>query len=112
MAKEQGLSLNPAKISGACERLMCCLAYEHEAYDYLAKITPMQGSVVQTPDGEGVVTEVNLTAGTLKVRLDSDTSYVAHIYKRQSVRYLRGGKRAPIPEEPERAEPVDEPDAL
>ena len=101
MAKEQGLSLNPAKISGACERLMCCLAYEHEAYDYLAKITPMQGSVVQTPDGVGTVTEVNLTSGSLKVRLDTDTNYVGHLYKRQEVTYLRGGKRAPIPEDKE-----------
>lgn len=51
MAKEQGLSLNPAKISGACGRLMCCLAYEQKSYEYLNSITPQPGSVVRTPDG-------------------------------------------------------------
>ena len=49
MAKDQNLSLNPAKISGVCGRLMCCLKYEHEAYAELQKVTPRQGSVVDTP---------------------------------------------------------------
>ena len=53
MAKEQGLSLNPTKISGACGRLMCCLAYEESAYEYLNSIMPMVGSTVRTPDGLG-----------------------------------------------------------
>lgn len=108
MAKEQGLSLNPAKISGACERLMCCLAYEHDAYDYLAKITPMAGSKVATPDGTGVVTEVNLTGGKLKVKLDNDSNLVPHIYHRTECKYLGGGKRAPMPEAPEPAPAQDE----
>ena len=51
MAKEQGLSLNPAKISGSCGRLMCCLAYEQPAYEYLNRITPGVGSIVKTPEG-------------------------------------------------------------
>ena len=68
MAKEQGLSLNPAKISGSCGRLMCCLAYEQKSYEYLNSITPQVGSIVRTPDGEGTVIEVNVVAGTLKVR--------------------------------------------
>ena len=68
MAKEQGLSLNPAKISGACGRLMCCLAYEQKSYEYLNSITPQPGSVVRTPDGEGTVLEANVLAVTLKVR--------------------------------------------
>ena len=55
MAKAQGLSLNPAKISGSCGRLMCCLAYEQPAYEYLNSITPGVGSIVNTPDGTGVV---------------------------------------------------------
>ncbi len=53
MAKDQNLSLNPAKISGVCGRLMCCLKYEHEAYAELQKVTPRQGSVVDTPEGRG-----------------------------------------------------------
>ena len=57
MAKEQGLSLNPTKISGTCGRLMCCLKYEQDAYEYLNKLTPRQGSHVRTSMGEGVVTD-------------------------------------------------------
>ena len=68
MAKEQGLSLNPAKISGACGRLMCCLAYEQKSYEYLNSLTPQAGSVVRTPDGEGTVLEANPISGVLKVR--------------------------------------------
>ena len=71
MAKAQGLSLNPAKISGSCGRLMCCLAYEQPAYEYLNSITPGVGSVVKTPDGTGVVTEVNVISGVLRVRPDA-----------------------------------------
>ena len=94
MAKEQGLSLNPAKISGSCGRLMCCLAYEQKSYEYLNSITPQAGSIVRTPDGEGTVIEVNVVAGTLKVR--SNVEILApRIYKREECVYLRGGKRAP-----------------
>ena len=94
MAKEQGLSLNPSKISGSCGRLMCCLAYEQKSYEYLNSITPQVGSIVRTPDGEGTVIEVNVVAGTLKVR--SNVEILApRIYKREECVYLRGGKRAP-----------------
>ena len=94
MAKEQGLSLNPAKISGACGRLMCCLAYEQKSYEYLNSITPTPGSVVRTPDGEGTVVEVNVVAGTLKVRSNVE-SLAPRVYKRSECVYLRGGKRVP-----------------
>ena len=102
MAKEQGLSLNPAKISGACGRLMCCLSYEHKAYEYLNSITPMNGSVVRTPDGEGVVVEANPVSGMLKVRFASE-ALAPKYYKRSECVYLRGGKRppkAPDPDQP------------
>jgi len=67
MAKEQGLSLNPTKISGTCGRLMCCLKYEQEAYEDLLKNTPRLESTVQTPQGPGTVVDVNLLRGKLKV---------------------------------------------
>ncbi len=70
MAKEQGLSLNPVKISGTCGRLMCCLKYEEYAYQDLAKHTPKVGMQVSTPEGNGVVVESNLISGMLKVRMD------------------------------------------
>ena len=69
MAKEQNLSLNPTKISGTCSRLMCCLKYEQEAYEDLHKNTPNVGSVVKTPSGEGIVKDVNLLKGFLKIQL-------------------------------------------
>ena len=72
MAKEQGLSLNPSKISGSCGRLMCCLSYEQPAYEYLNSITPGVGSLVKTSEGNGIVSEVNLLKGLLKVRLDKN----------------------------------------
>ena len=100
MAKEQGLSLNPAKISGACGRLMCCLSYEHKAYEYLNSITPMNGSVVRTPDGEGVVIESNPVSGMLKVRFASE-ALAPKYYKRSECVYLRGGKRAPKAPDPD-----------
>ncbi|MGX8692061.1 MAG: PSP1 domain-containing protein, partial [Eubacteriales bacterium] len=57
MAKEQGLSLNPTKISGTCGRLMCCLKYEQESYEHLLKITPKVGAVVDTKEGRGTVVD-------------------------------------------------------
>lgn len=72
MAKEQNLSLNPTKISGVCSRLMCCLKYEQNAYDDLLKTTPALGSFVKTPEGNGVVSEVNLLKGLLKVTIGKD----------------------------------------
>ena len=75
MAKDQNLSLNPAKISGVCGRLMCCLKYEHEAYAELQKVTPKQGSVVDTPEGRGKVITTQMLRGTCKVQLDDSPDH-------------------------------------
>ena len=73
MAKEQGLSLNPTKISGSCGRLMCCLKYEQDAYEYLNSLTPAVGSTVKTADGLATVTDINLITGNLFVKpIDGD----------------------------------------
>jgi len=74
MAKEQGLSLNPTKISGVCGRLMCCLQYEQETYEELLKVTPNVGSIVKTPDGEGVVVDMQVLKGTVKVKFTEGDS--------------------------------------
>ena len=92
MAKEQGLSLSPVKISGTCGRLMCCLKYEQNAYTDLLKHTPKVGAIVKTPNGKGLVVENNLIAGTLKVKLDSapeDAAPTAFMVK--DVRILKDG---------------------
>lgn len=89
MAKEQGLSLNPVKISGACGRLMCCLKYEQASYEHLQKITPRQGAIVETAEGKGVVTEVHLLTGKLKVRLDRNNDTLPMIFNRDDVKIIR-----------------------
>ncbi|MEG1849051.1 MAG: stage 0 sporulation family protein, partial [Oscillospiraceae bacterium] len=93
MAKEQGLSLNPTKISGTCGRLMCCLKYEQAAYDDLIHSTPKTGTPVSTPDGTGIVVEVALLSGMLKVRLDSGDGFKS--YHKQDVRSLRDSAPKP-----------------
>ena len=70
MAKEQNFSLNSAKISGSCGRLMCCLRYEHEAYESALATTPAVGSVVKTASGNGLVVEARPLLQMIKVRLE------------------------------------------
>jgi cell fate regulator YaaT (PSP1 superfamily) len=70
MAKAQGLSLNPTKISGLCGRLMCCLGYEIEHYTETAKILPKVGAEVTTPDGKAVVFSLNYLKEEVKVKID------------------------------------------
>ncbi len=72
MAKEQSISLNSSKISGACGRLMCCLRYEHETYLEAIQRTPSVNWRVKTPVGTGVVVETKPLAGLIKVKLDSN----------------------------------------
>lgn len=67
MAKEQGLSLNSAKISGMCGRLMCCLHFESETYAEEIRRTPAVDSQVKTEDGIGTVISTNPLAGTIRV---------------------------------------------
>jgi len=69
MAKEQNLSLNPTKISGICGRLMCCLKYENESYEQAREDFPDNGSIVDTPDGEGKVVGTNIFKNTVGVEL-------------------------------------------
>ena len=89
MAKEQNLSLNSSKISGVCGRLMCCLRYEYETYEYEIKRTPPVESVVRTADGVGVVTEINPLAGTVKVRLNETPDVAPKTYHRDDVTVLQ-----------------------
>ncbi len=92
MAKVQSLSLNPAKISGSCGRLMCCLRYEQEAYEDLIKKVPKQGAFVETKDGFGTAVQVNLLRQTVKVRLDDDSDDSLHLYKANELCAVPGGR--------------------
>lgn len=121
MAKEQGLSLNPAKISGTCGRLMCCLKYEQAAYDDLLKTTPRAGTPVQTPEGRGVITEVSLMTGNLKVKLDKHQTGTITLFHKDEVRPCKVERRTegedgeskqeirPEKKKPERRPPRREP---
>lgn len=91
MAKEQGLSLNPTKISGSCGRLMCCLNYEQDSYEYLNSITPSIGSTVKTDQGVGIVTEVNFITGNLTVK-PKDNDGIPYKTNRKNVKILGGNK--------------------
>ena len=79
MAKEQNLSLNPTKISGNCGRLMCCLKYEHEAYEQLNREMPSVGAIVETAEGRGSVSDVILLKRQVKVRLN-DSNEMPRLY--------------------------------
>ena len=91
MAKTQSLSLNPAKISGTCGRLMCCLKYEQDAYEDAIKRMPKNDSFVLTPDGTGNVSDINVLKETVNVRLD-DRPEGARCYHNCEVCVLRNGK--------------------
>jgi cell fate regulator YaaT (PSP1 superfamily) len=73
MAKNQGLALNPSKISGVCGRLMCCLQYEHDNYKEMVKDLPRINSLVRTPDGSGKVLKNEILAQKVMVRLDDES---------------------------------------
>ncbi|MCL1830280.1 MAG: stage 0 sporulation family protein [Oscillospiraceae bacterium] len=92
MAKEQGLSLNPIKISGNCGRLMCCLKYEEDVYDELLAITPKAGAIVQTPEGNGTVVEVGLISGLLKVRMSNLPDAPPKVFMREDIKVIRDAK--------------------
>ena len=105
MAKTQSLSLNPTKISGTCGRLMCCLKYEQDAYEDAVKRCPKQESFVETPDGVGTVTQVNLLREQVKVNLE-DSNDPPKTYCACEICVVRNGKGkrpegyvAPPPEE-------------
>ena len=92
MAKEQSLSLNPTKISGTCGRLMCCLKYEQDSYEELLKITPKVGALVETAEGKGIVADVNLLTGVLKVSLDKNKDAPPVSFNRKDVKLLKDSK--------------------
>lgn len=89
MAKEQGLSLNPTKISGTCGRLMCCLKYEQEAYEELLGRVPKVGAIVETPEGQGVIMEISLLKETVKVKMDKGNETDLKIYHVGEIKVIK-----------------------
>ena len=91
MAKTQNISLNPTKISGVCGRLMCCLKYEQDAYEDLLKDTPKLESLVETPDGVGVVNQIQLLREQVRVVLDQNPDS-PKLYHKSEIDIIRNGK--------------------
>ena len=129
MAKEQNLSLNPTKISGQCGRLMCCLKYEQDTYEQTLKRVPRVGKDIVTPDGVGVITEINAIRERVKVRIctGEDDSFEVREYSMDDVRKPGPGdapaqreaprnqekrapvKKTPIPQQAEETPEEEEP---
>ena len=106
MAKNQGLSLNPGKISGLCGRLMCCLGYENDYYADACKRVPKLGSEVGTPEGNGTVVNINMLKMTVRVRIE-DKAKDTITFKDYSVDELKFKRR--VQENADEADGEEEP---
>lgn len=92
MAKVQGLSLNPGKISGLCGRLMCCLSYENDYYSEIYKKMPKMGAEVGTPEGKGTVVGENMLKQTVRIKIERDGSLLYKDFPLKEVRF-KGGRK-------------------
>ncbi len=101
MAKNQGLSLNPGKISGLCGRLMCCLSYENEYYAGVSKKMPKMGSTVGSPEGRGIVVGENMLKMTVRVKIEKDGALIYRDFPLEELRFKRSA-------EEEKEEPAEE----
>ena len=96
MAKEQNLSLNPTKISGVCGRLMCCLKYEQDNYEQTRKRMPKVGKEVSTPDGPGVVWDLNIIKESVRVRIQKGDSSELKDYPLEQIQRIGAPAAAPV----------------
>ncbi len=94
MAKEQNLSLNSQKISGACGRLMCCLRYEHEVYEEALSKLPKVDSLVETPDGKGYVCDLVPLSGIVKVKFRYNDDEIIKFYDKDNIKVLSTPKKS------------------
>ena len=93
MAKEQGLSLNPTKISGVCGRLMCCLKHEQDVYEEKLSRLPNVGALVKTPDGNGIVEDVETLKEVVRVKIDKEGTMQKKAYNLSEIEILKNKKR-------------------
>ena len=94
MAKDQGLALNPSKISGVCGRLMCCLQYEHDLYRKMIKELPKIGKIINTPEGSGKVIKNDILKQVITVRL-LDDDYMMYYHLDELRDYLKKPQEKP-----------------
>ena len=106
MAKTQGLSLNPGKISGLCGRLMCCLSYENDYYAEAIKKMPKIGAEVQTPEGKAIVAGINMLKMEVKVKIDDrNGGWIWKDYPAEDIRFKKNNQ-------PEKEDKDDDSDVL
>ena len=98
MAKDQNLAMNPAKVSGLCGRLMCCLAYEHELYAEMVKQMPKKGKLMNCVHGPCKVIDLNILARQVLVEVEGGKTYFLPVDQ-----VVRPGEEVPVPEEDEDA---------
>ncbi len=102
MAKNQGLSLNPGKISGLCGRLMCCLSYENDYYAEAIKKMPKVGSEVGSPEGKAIVVGLNMLKMEVKVKMDDHSGgWIYKDYPVADIRFKKNNQPEPKEEEDE-----------
>ncbi len=112
MAKEQGLALNPNKISGQCGRLLCCLGYEYETYIHLKRGLPKVGRIIKVGKLEAMVLGLDIFAGKVKVRFETgeEGSLTAEDIERGEIPSGKPGKPAEEPQAATQpAKPVESP---
>jgi len=98
MAKDQNIQINPAKISGSCGRLLCCLKFEQEAYEDLARNTPAVDSMVETPNGKARVLDAHLLSGRIKVLMDNPNEHEIKTFHKSELKYkVTGGNHGADP---------------
>ena len=105
LAKDQGLSMNPAKLSGNCDRLMCCLRYEHAQYTEMAKRLPKAEAYVETPEARGEVVERNLLVGAVRLRDEAGNMAVVSWEALEAAGQLRAAGPATTPKQAPKACP-------
>ena len=93
MAKNQGLSLNPGKISGLCGRLMCCLSYENDFYAAECKRMPKIGSTVSSPEGKGIVVSLNMLKSEVRLKIEKDGGVTYRDFPVDAVKFRRGNEK-------------------
>ena len=93
MAKEQGLSLNPSKISGVCGRLMCCLKHEQDVYEDKLSRLPNVGALVSTPEGKGTVEDVQVLKEIITVRIENGDEKIKKQFNSNEIQILKNSKK-------------------
>ncbi len=95
MAKEQDLTLNPSNISGMCNRLKCCLKYEHDGYTELEKGMPRRGAFCDCGEGRGKVVDRNLLTRKVSIQLEETGKVVSYPVEETRIVYLEKYKLPP-----------------